>query len=466
MARGRKSPLNLDGTSICYLEPDETGRLTVCKARARDDGGAWQSKRFPVLSWHRDGSPVLPEAAEAWAKATRKTFIKGEAVALAGTFQDFAKVLAENLEAAGINAGRIVLIKAIGNALEAQGITDMRTDTFPARVRKWIGGLKAGWTLKADAPNRRTNPGPLAPATKNAILTMCRQITGLAVRRRRLAFDPLAELPRFNEQRFIKPVFAVAELRHMLSNEARDHAITERAELEQAIESHGGTRTQAVQAIAKERGCHWSTLYNRLNREFRPDPWWLACCLLAYTGCRSDEAMHLRWEWFDWKAGIIHLHLADDYDSKGDAERLIPLEPELREILNPLAKTTGHVLPPEIRAGSSGAKPGKSSPTGKGAKDYTNAMRLYLRRIGIDPKERTAHSLRHNYISLKMAREDTNIDRLRKAVGHEKIETTQGYSQLSQMFQAEVDTWPDRTLWLRREVPSRMSTGGITSEKG
>lgn len=456
---GRPSPLGQEGTALSFRDPDGRGRPTVAMARAKDENGRWQSKRFPVTSWHKDGSPLVPDAARDWAKATRKTFIKGEAVAFAGTFQDFAKVLAENLEAAGINPGRIVLIKAIGTALEAQGITDMRTDTFPARVRKWIGGLKAGWTLKADAPNRRTNPGPLAPATKNAILTMCRQVTGLAVRRRRLAFDPLAELERFKEQRFIKPVFTVAELRHMLSNEARDHAITERAELERAIANHGGLRTEAVQAIARERGCHWSTLYNRLNRELRPDPWWLACCLLAYTGCRSDEAMHLRWEWFDWKAGIIHLHLAEDYDSKGDAERLIPLEPELREILNPLAKTTGHVLLPEIRAGSSGAKPGKSSPTGKGAKDYTNAMRLYLGRIGIDPKERTAHSLRHNYISLKMAREDTNLDRLRKAVGHEKIETTQGYSQLSQLFQAEVDSWPDRTLWLRRVVPIKAQIG-------
>lgn len=449
---GRPSPLGQEGTALSFRDPDNKGRPTVAMVRARDESNRWQAKRFPVTSWKRDGTPVVPGAAREWAMATRKSFIREEAVAFAGTFQDFAKVLAENLEAAGINPGRIVLIKAVGRALAAEGVSDMRSDVFPARVRKWIGGLKAGWTLPPDAPNRRTNPGPLAPATKNAILTMCRQVTGLAVRKRRLAFDPLIELVRFIEPRFIKPVFSVAELRFMASDSARDHAVTARTELEQAIANHGGTRTDAIQAIAKDRNCHWTTLYNRLKREPKADPWWLACMLMLYTGARSDESMHLRWEWFDWKAGIITLRLADDYNSKGDAERLIPIEPELREILNPIAKTTGHILAPEIRAGSSGASPALSSKTGAGSKDYTGALRRFLHRIGIDPGERTAHSLRHCHISLKMARVDTNIDRLRKAVGHEKIETTQGYSQLSQLYQAEVDQWPDRTLWLRRPV--------------
>jgi integrase len=119
-----------------------------------------------------------------------------------------------------------------------------------------------------------------------------------------------------------------------------------------------------------------------------------------------------------------------------------------------LAKPHGHILEGHIRAGGSGIRVNKASKNGDGSKDYTNAFRLYLKRIGVDIKDRTAHSLRHCFITMKIAREDCNPDRLRKSVGHNKITTTLGYGEQSQRYQAEVDRWPNRSLWLRREMPS------------
>ncbi len=55
-------------------------------------------------------------------------------------------------------------------------------------------------------------------------------------------------------------------------------------------------RGAAIKALAAEREEHWSSLYNALARKPEPDPWWLACCLLVYTGCRAAEAMALRWD--------------------------------------------------------------------------------------------------------------------------------------------------------------------------
>ncbi|WP_292454313.1 site-specific integrase [Methylibium sp.] len=335
----------------------------------------------------------------------------------------------------------------------------MRTDAFPVRVRTWITGLKAGWSYAADAKNRRTTVAPLSPATRNKILVICRQVTGLALRKRRLPFDTLVELPRFKEPTTLKPLFTTDELRRLVSDTARDHSIAAHADLAAAIAAAGGSRGEAIGAIAKARKVHPTSIYNALARKPEADPWWLACCLLVYTGARAQEAMHLRWEWVQWDAGVITLKLADDYDSKSDAERLIPLEPELRAILQPLAKTTGHILPPEIRAGGSGMKLRESAAKGKGARDYTAALRRYCVRIKLDVGERTAHSLRHCYISLKAARADMNIDRLRKAVGHADAATTAGYSRLSQMFEAEVDRWPDSTLWLRRPSPAVAAQG-------
>ena len=452
---------------MCFVDPGADGRPTVCKARAKDDAGVWQSKRFPVTSWSREGVPVLPEAAEKWARDTRRTFIKGEATAGAVTFKNYADMMADNLAATGVTAQRVELVRAVGNALDAEGVRDMKADTFPTRVRTWLAGLKTGWCSDPEAKNRHKTIKPLSAATRNKLLVICRQVTGLAVLRRKLAFDPLAEIKRAKESDYIKPLFTIDELRRMVSDEARDHNAIERRELEAEIaqrEQAGVGRTEAIKAIAEGRGKHWCSIYNALSRPVEADPWWLACCLLAFTGARADEAMHMRWEWIRWDSRIITLKLADDFASKSDAERMIPLEPELAEILRPLAKPHGHILPPEIRAGGSGMRKVKASSDGAGAGDYTGAMRLYLTRIGIDPGDRTAHSLRHCFISLKLARADTNVERLRKAVGHADFSTTMGYGRLSQMFEHQVDQWPDATLWLRRPLPAVEQVGKVVGK--
>jgi len=379
------------------------------------------------------------------------------AVAGAALFKDYADALVVNLRAAGVGAARLALINNVAAGLASDGITDMKADSFPARVLAWITGLKAGWSQAEDAKNKRTTHPPLSAATRNKLLIICRQVTGLAVKKRRLPYDPLDEIERFKERSTLKPLFSITELRQMVSDEARGHNVAERAILEADIAGRPEERTQAIKSIAKLRGVHWTTIYNTLRRPAMPDPWWLACCLMVYTGCRADEAMHLRWEWIRWDQRIITLKLADDYESKSDTERLIPLEPELYDIIKPMMRPHGHILPPAIRAGGSGMKVGKKSAVGQGGRDYTCSLRLYLKRIGMDPKERTAHSLRHCYITMKLARADTNVERLRKAVGHADFSTTMGYGKLSQHYEHEVDQWPDGSLWLRRSLAIQQS---------
>ncbi|TVR10403.1 MAG: hypothetical protein EA401_12220, partial [Planctomycetota bacterium] len=352
----RKSPLGIEGTSLTFRDPDIKGRMTVAMVRAKDEGGHWRTKRFPVESWRRDGSAIIPDVAKSWARETRKDFIKGKAVARAATFQEFAALLIEE-KAGTVTEHRLQRIRLVAEGLLKAGITDMQSDAFPIRVRKWIDSLYAGWSFPQDSFNRRKKKTPLSPATKNKHLIICRQVTSLAVRRRRLAYDPLADLSMWKQERKQKAIFSIDELRYLVSNKARYHAAKEKARLESVITAHqnnGLTRTSAVKRTGAEEGKHWSTIYNILKREANDDPWWLACCLLVYTGCRVDEAMHLRWEWIDWKAGHIHLRLADDYGNKSQSERLIPLEPELREILSPLAKPDGHIIPAHIRSGGSG----------------------------------------------------------------------------------------------------------------
>ena len=447
---GRRSPLGIEGTSINFRDPDAKGRATVLQARAKDYTGTWQSRRFPVASWKRDGTPLVPEAAVEWARETRHSFIKEVAVARAATFQDFATLLVANLEASGVKEGRLSIIRSVAKALEAKGICDMRSDVFPVNITNWITSLNAGWSLPPGAKNRRLTTSRLSQATRNKLLTICRQVTGLALIKRRIAFDPLVEIPRFKESKVVRPTFTIAELRKLVSEDVRNHIVQTRDQLLAEIASMKTSRECAIKEVAKRRKCHWTSIYNALARPVGPDPWWLACCLLIYTGCRADEAMHLRWEWVKWESDIIHLELADDYENKSDAERFIPLEPELKAILLPMAKPAGHILAPEIRAGGSGIRKRVDSAEGAGSGDYTQALRNFLARVGVDAKKRTAHSFRHTYISIKMARADTNVERLKKAVGHADIETTVGYSTTSQLYEGEVDKWPDGKLWLRR----------------
>jgi integrase len=288
----------------------------------------------------------------------------------------------------------------------------------------------------------------LSAATKNKLLVIIKRATSLAVLRRRLPFDPLAELGTYKGPTVLKELFTVPELSALVSEHARIHAIAEHAELNASIDALGKGRMEGVRAIAKAAAVHWTTIYNRLRAEADEDPWWLPACLLTYTGARAQEGLHLRWEWMKWDARIITLKRHEEFDIKSDAERNITLEPELADILRPRAKAHGWIVTDRrIREGGSG-KPNKR--TGEIPRDYQSAFAAYCKRVGVEIGERTVHSLRHCYITMKIARADMNLDRLRKNVGHQNIKTTQGYSELSQEYEAIVDAWPDSSLWLRR----------------
>ena len=454
---GRKSPLGIEGTGLSFRDPDGDGRMQTAQVRARDEVGDWQVKRFKVTNWKRDDTPLVPNEATDWARATRRSFVREEAVAKPGTFQYYADLLATDMKASGIKEERRNLVMSISRALAEKEITDLRAENFDVKVKDWISGLSNCWSMAKDAPNRRKVSKPLSAPTRNKILITCRQVTRLAVSKRKIPFDPLSGLKLFKGNKVIRPVFTTDEVRQMVGDASRDNQLNLIRSLRAEIEELGPPKGAAIDVVAKRRKIHRTSIYNALKRTEGPDPWWLACCLLVYTGARADEAMHLRWEWIDWKANVITLRLADDYESKTDSERMIPLEPELKEILLPIAKPAGHILPPEIRSGGSGEKKRANNEEAKGAKDFTFALRRYMARIGMDAKDRTAHSLRHTYIAIKLARADMNVERLRKAVGHAEFSTTMGYGRFSQLFESEVDKWPDSTLWLRRASPIKQN---------
>lgn len=69
--------------------------------------------------------------------------------------------------------------------------------------------------------------------------------------------------------------------------------------------------------------------------EHKDDQWWLFAVIVAYTGMRAADVIAFRWDWVDWNAGYI-IELASILKTK--ATRYIPLQTELRAILELMAK--------------------------------------------------------------------------------------------------------------------------------
>ena len=118
-----------------------------------------------------------------------------------------------------------------------------------------------------------------------------------AINTRRLMFNPIAGVKRANVVRKNKEVFAIDELRTLL------------------------------------------------HPERESDPYFLRFALLAYTGCRIGEAMHLRWSDIRWEAKVIEIcHQPGVYKLKREKERFLPLQDELADILRRHAKLAGFII--------------------------------------------------------------------------------------------------------------------------
>jgi integrase len=295
-------------------------------------------------------------------------------------------------------------IEIVADGLVRAGIRDMKANTFAVNVRSWIANLKPNWWAAGrDRPwYCKTGGKPLTNVTRNRVLREIRCLCNHAVKTGRLMRHPLASVKPFKEEKRLKPTFTLDELRMMVSDEARNNMRQNRQELLDAITAAGGDR----RAVATAKGVHLATVYNRLHAEHdHDDPWWLPACLMVYTGCRAQEAMHLRWQDIDWKSERVRVSLQDCYDQKTDSEREFPLQAELADILRPLAKPSGFIIEDEWLRTTGAITHAVRTVAPRHV--YTPGLVRYLERIGInagkEPHKRTAHSLRHAWVAMMLA---------------------------------------------------------------
>ncbi len=84
-------------------------------------------------------------------------------------------------------------------------------------------------------------------------------------------------------------------------------------------------------------------------------------------------------------------------------------------------------------------------------KGHWKNFRAYLGRCGIDAEARdlSPHCTRHTWVAIRLAT-GVSPNRLRRELGHGKLETTDIYAEAEQLYDRVVRDWPRGELCLRR----------------
>jgi integrase len=322
------------------------------------------------------------QAAVAWAQAQRSLVVAGA---------DISKVVADSqrLGTRGLGRQYMDYLRTIGRGDShlkvvmyimdsfAEAVPDLRAPDVGAATELWLNAL----TLKRDPATS------MAPTTRNKYLIMARGLIRYATRRGLLDKDPTRAIDYTTVPEYLAPQFTIEELRRCL------------------------------------RQTHYKT-WRDMRKGDKPklDPYHLLFAVLLYGGLRFQEAAFIRWEDFDFSGDVIMVRLDTGAKVKRQRERLVPLQLELKAMLMPIRKPSGHLFKGRVWNASRG-------------------FRAFLTRAGVTPGDRTPHACRHTYAGVMTA---TGIPSalLSAYLGHTNAQTTMGYTRLAARYVTAVAGWP------------------------
>jgi len=134
--------------------------------------------------------------------------------------------------------------------------------------------------------------------------------------------------------------------------------------------------------------------------------------LLADTGCRSGEALTLRWADVDFDNLLLKLR------GKGAKDRLVPFSFELRRHLwrwKPICKWD--LVFPTLQGQHMGRR------------NELRGVKRLCKRLGIVAPARTIHAFRHTF-AVNYLRKGGSVFHLQKVLGHSSLEMTRRYANL------------------------------------
>jgi integrase len=401
----RVSKSGIDGVQLSHDAARDEWIVGV-----RDDLGRLVRHRAPTEA-----------KAKSWAVAKLKEFARGGTAGtvrmsdLGAAFLKRLRSQDERPNGTPVNETYANHVELVYLAMVRDGLDNLRDPAFGRRFEAWVHGLKTDWHKGLKESGRLypkdAEAQPISAALKDKIVREARAIIHRMAMRQSpplLTHDPLSHIEAHVRKRdkTIKPIFTVDELRDLVGDGMRTH------------------------------------------------PFWLPMVLMAYTGRRSQEAIWARWEWFDFKAGMIYMtgHPAIPFKS---GEATFPLEPELAAILKPTAKSSGFVVASEdVRYGAIARSCDRDA---RRVPEYRKAFIDFLeeakvpRNWATSSRPRTPHSLRHTWISLHLAMGmSTNL--VMAYAAHSQESTTLGYGTNRTMLVPSVATW-GRRMYLRDAPP-------------
>ncbi len=409
-----QSSSGIDGVSIRHYPDSPEHARRPWLGRAKDAMGRWKGKWFTTQA----------EALK-WATNTSRGFAKGGA-ATRVRMSDIGPAYCARLTGRDGSQAYKDMVDNVWQALVRAGLDDVSHPSFAARFESWVTKLSADWWV---TPEERAKPTPSVqrallwaakgkpPAnnTKDAIVRCASSIINrMAVLPSTplLTHNPLRSVERFqkDKDKVIRPCFSVEEIRQLVRDDMRDH------------------------------------------------PFWLAACLAAYNPRRTAEAMHLRWEWINWDAMSVKMVNIPELKAANvglkSGETSWPLEPELRDILLPLAKPHGWILDnARLRCGAGWDI--VRDKHYKGRPSYTRAFAAYYKAAGIEAGVRTAYNLRHTGITIRLAMGISENLVAAYAAHSDPGVTLEHYGRERAQFSHRVKHWGGR-LYFRDDEPKAL----------
>lgn len=149
------------------------------------------------------------------------------------------------------------------------------------------------------------------------------------------------------------------------------------------------------------------------------DRFHLRACFMVYLGLRLQEAVYIRPQDLDRATRMAAVKLDTGAQVKRRKERLVPIPSELLVIL----EYYGDWYDPTLKVGNAGKK-----------------LEQFLKRVGIEKRDRDNHSFRHSYAGLQTA---TGVpsNMLAAYMGHASTATTREYDKLAPTYQHQVQGW-------------------------
>lgn len=139
-----------------------------------------------------------------------------------------------------------------------------------------------------------------------------------------------------------------------------------------------------------------------------------------YTGLRLSEIINLKWNGIDLANSIIRIMNTDEFTTKSKKERIVPINPEVKEIL-------ARRYPKVITIEQTDFVFTKEGLKFRG--DYlTKAFKKCVRESELN-NDLHFHNLRHSFAS-NMAIKGVSILIIKELLGHADVKTTQIYSHL------------------------------------